>query len=93
VLTEISTVTGANNLISALQIHKRITLIFSIGVPALINSDVVENEFNQQRSTYNGANTNPNALQYRRSLNSIIIGQSVISKKENAGLLAQKSSC
>jgi hypothetical protein len=31
--------------------------------PALINSDVVENEFNQQRSTYNGANTNPNALQ------------------------------
>jgi hypothetical protein len=31
-LTEISTVTGANNLISALQIHKRITLIFSIGV-------------------------------------------------------------
>jgi hypothetical protein len=69
VLTEISTVTGANNLISALQI-----------------SDVVENEFNQQRSTYNGANTNPNALQYRRSLNSIIIGQSDISKKGNASL-------
>jgi hypothetical protein len=43
VLTEISTVTGANNLISALQIHKRITF-------------------------------------------SIIIGQSVISKKGNAGL-------
>lgn len=54
--------------------------------PSLVNSDVVENEFNQQRSTYNGANTNPNALQYRRTLNSIIIGQSVISKKGNAGL-------
>ena len=54
--------------------------------PAFINSDVIENEFNQQRSTYNGANTNPNALQYRRSLNSIIIGQTAISKKGNAGL-------
>ena len=27
--------------------------------PALVNSDVIENIFNQQRSTYNGANTNP----------------------------------
>lgn len=54
-------------------------------VPALINSDVIENEFNQQRSTYNGANTNPNSVQYRKSLNSIILGQSAISKKANAG--------
>jgi len=53
-------------------------------VPALINSDVIENIFNQQRSTYNGANNNPSALQYRKTINSIIIGQNSISKKANA---------
>jgi len=53
--------------------------------PALVNSDAIENEFNQQRSTYNGANTNPNALQYRRTLNSIILGQNIVSTKSNAG--------
>lgn len=53
--------------------------------PALVNSDVVENTFNQQRATYNGANSNPNALQYRRALNSIILGQNIISTKANAG--------
>ncbi|MES9902010.1 MAG: hypothetical protein ABW168_04915 [Sedimenticola sp.] len=53
--------------------------------PGLVNSDVVENNFNQQRSTYNGANSNPNALQYRRTLNSIILGQNTVSTKANAG--------
>lgn len=53
--------------------------------PGLVNSDIVENIFNQQRSTYNGANSNPNALQYRRSLNSIILGQNLVSAKANAG--------
>jgi hypothetical protein len=53
--------------------------------PALINSDVVENIFNQQRSTYNGANSNPNALQYKRTLNSVILGQNIVSRKANAG--------
>jgi len=53
--------------------------------PGLTNSDVVENTFNQQRSTYNGANTNPSALQYRRSLNSIMLGQNRVSQKGNAG--------
>jgi hypothetical protein len=52
--------------------------------PSLINSDAVENIFCQQRATYNGANTNPTALQYQKNLNSIIIGQSTISKKANA---------
>lgn len=52
--------------------------------PALINSDVVENTFNQVRSTYNGAMTNPNALQYSRTLNNIIIGQQTVSTKGNA---------
>jgi len=54
--------------------------------PGLINSDVIENIFNQQRSTYNGANTNPNALQYRSTINSILVGQNVVSKKSNAGM-------
>lgn len=79
-----SCIIGFIELCSKLLTHENNVNIFL--TPALINSDVVENEFNQQRSTYNGANTNPNALQYRRSLNSIIIGQSVISKKGNAGL-------
>ena len=52
--------------------------------PGLINSDVVENTFNQQRSTYSGANCNPSAPQYRRTLNSILLGQSSISQKGNA---------
>lgn len=52
--------------------------------PALINSDIVENIFCQQRSTYNGANSNPNALQYQKTLNSVILGQSTISKKANS---------
>ncbi|XP_045156281.2 uncharacterized protein LOC123522863 isoform X2 [Mercenaria mercenaria] len=54
-------------------------------IPALINSDAVENHFCQERSTYNGANTNPNALQYRNNLNSIILGQNIVSHKCNTG--------
>ena len=53
--------------------------------PALINSDVIENHFCQHRATYNGANTNPTALQYRRNINAIILGQDIISNKANAG--------
>jgi hypothetical protein len=53
--------------------------------PALINSDIIENTFNQQRSTYHGANANPNAMQYRTALNNIILGQNTISTKSNAG--------
>lgn len=61
--------------------------------PSLINSDVVENHFCEQRATYNGANTNPNALQYRRNLNSIILGQSIISNKANAGKSNSSATC
>lgn len=53
--------------------------------PGLINSDIIKNFFNQQRSTYNGPNTNPNSLQYRKTINSIVIGQSTVSRKSNAG--------
>ncbi|KAL4217005.1 hypothetical protein ACF0H5_023461 [Mactra antiquata] len=56
--------------------------------PGLINSDVIENVFNMQRSTYRGANTNPNAFQYRKTLNSILVGQNVVSRKSNAGTSA-----
>lgn len=34
--------------------------------PGLINSDIIENIFNQQRSTYNGANSNPSVMQYKK---------------------------
>lgn len=53
--------------------------------PGLVNSDVIENIFNQQRSTYHGSNSNPSALQYRRAINSVLMGQNVVSKKSNAG--------
>ncbi|KAL3859221.1 hypothetical protein ACJMK2_009450 [Sinanodonta woodiana] len=48
-----------------------------------INSDV-ENEFCQQRTTYNRPNPYLNALQYRRNLTKIILGQSSLSRKHNA---------
>lgn len=54
--------------------------------PGLVNSDVIENIFNQQRSTYHGSNSNPSALQYRRAINSVLVGQNVVSKKSNAGM-------
>jgi hypothetical protein len=56
----------------------------SFVTPRLINSDVIENIFNQQRSTYNVANSNPNAVQYKQTINSIVLGQTSISKKANA---------
>ena len=51
--------------------------------PGLINSDIVENIFCQQRATYNGGNTNPTAQQYKTTLNSIILGQDSVSSKGN----------
>lgn len=59
--------------------------------PGLINSDVIENIFNQQRSTYNGANSNPSIIQYKKTINNIIIGQNIVSKKANAGQTATAS--
>lgn len=60
-------------------------------IPSMINSDIVENHFCQQRSTFNGANSNPTALQYRSNLNSIIISQNLVSQKANAGKSSIKS--
>jgi hypothetical protein len=49
-----------------------------------VNSDVVENVFSQQRGLHNGANTNPSYLTYSRSINTIVLGETPISKKANA---------
>jgi hypothetical protein len=51
-------------------------------IPALVNSDVIEIIFNQQRSTFNGANNNPSALQNRKTINSIIVSQTAFQKKQ-----------
>ena len=50
-----------------------------------LNSDLVENLFSSQRGVLNGCNTNPTILAYGRNLNSIVIGQNIVSKKRNGG--------
>lgn len=54
-------------------------------VPARINSDVIENIFCQQRGIINGNNTNPTFYQFVKNINSVIIGQSILSKTCNSG--------
>ena len=49
-----------------------------------LNSDVVENIFCSARGICNGANTNPTYYRYRKSINTICIGQPVVSTKSNA---------
>lgn len=51
----------------------------------LMNTDVAENIFCQQRSMCNGGSTHPTLLQYRKSLNTIILCQPTYSPKSNAG--------
>ena len=55
--------------------------------PSRINSDIVENFFCQQRSLFNGSNTNPTALQYGKTVNSILIGvrSTTAAKRSNTG--------
>ena len=52
--------------------------------PMCINSDIVENNFSQQRGMHHGAGTNPNYKQYCYATNSIILAQNTISRKSNA---------
>ncbi|KAK3108741.1 hypothetical protein FSP39_014554 [Pinctada imbricata] len=54
-------------------------------IPSRLNSDVVENLFCQQRTLHNGANSNPTYLGYCRTINSVVLGQSSISRKSNTG--------
>jgi hypothetical protein len=53
-------------------------------VPSRLNSDVLENEFSQQRGLHNGADTNPNYATYQKTVNNIILGQATVSKNSNA---------
>jgi hypothetical protein len=53
-------------------------------VPSRLNSDIIENIFCQQRSIYHGPTTNPTYNSYRTGTNSVILGQTVVSKKCNA---------
>lgn len=53
-------------------------------VPSRLNSDIIENIFCQQRSIYHGPTTNSTYNSYRTGTNSVILGQTVVSKKCNA---------
>lgn len=54
-------------------------------VPARLNSDIIENIFCQQRSLYHGPTTHPTYNSYRTGINSVVLGQSLVSRKSNAG--------
>ena len=48
--------------------------------PEFFNSDAIENVFCQQRTMYNGPNTNPTYGDYCTNTNSIILSQSLVCK-------------
>ena len=52
--------------------------------PAIVNQDIVENHFSQLRGA-NGQNENPTYQLTQGTQNSVIFGQSTISKKSNTG--------
>ena len=52
--------------------------------PAIVNQDVVENHFSQLRGA-NGQNDNPTYQTVQGTQNSVILGQTTISKKCNTG--------
>lgn len=58
--------------------------------PSRFNNDIVENLFCQQKGVYNGNNSNPNYINYCKSVNSVLLGQSLKSRarKSNAGIEA-----
>ena len=56
----------------------------SVIKPAIVNQDCVENHFCQVRAC-NGQNNNPTYQQQESTQNSIRFGQTVISRKSNAG--------
>ncbi|KAK3089320.1 hypothetical protein FSP39_002711 [Pinctada imbricata] len=60
--------------------------------PSRFNNDVAENIFCQQKGLYNGNNGNPTYFNYSKSVNNIILGQSLKSRgrKSNAGLDSAK---
>lgn len=56
--------------------------------PSRFNSDIIENNFCQVRGLHNGNTTNPAYASYQCTMNSVILGQSSISRgrKSNAGI-------
>ena len=56
----------------------------SVIKPAIMNQDLVENHFSQLRAA-NGQNENPTYLLTQATQNSIIFGQTTISRKGNTG--------
>ena len=54
-------------------------------IAANLNSDVIENMFSSQRGRCNGSNTNPTALAYSKSINTILMtSERQRSRKRNA---------
>ena len=53
--------------------------------PCDINSDVIENFFCSQRGIMGGSKSNPSVHNYMHNINSIVIGQPILSTKSNAG--------
>ena len=56
----------------------------SVIKPAIINQDLVENHFSQLRAA-NGQNENPTYLLTQSTRNSVIFGQTTVSRKGNTG--------
>ena len=56
----------------------------SVIKPAIINQDLVENHFSQLRAA-NGQNENPTYLLTQSTQNSVIFGQTTVSRKGNTG--------
>ena len=72
-----------------LQLCQNISDLKSSLIPNIINSDIIENLFCQQRGICHGLNSNPTLLQYGPGINSIILGQCTVSKKSNSGSKAK----
>ena len=64
-------------------------------IPALVNNDIVENVFCQQRGICNGANTNPTYKLYKSGMSTVLLGQSLKSRgrKSNAGMMTAEPFC
>ena len=62
----------------------------SVIKPAIVNQDLVENRFSQLRGA-NGQNENPTYQLTQAAQNSVIFGQSIVSKKSNTGGMKSNS--
>lgn len=60
--------------------------------PSRFNNDIAENIFCQEKGMFNGSNSNPTYANYCKTVNSVVLGQSLKSRarKSNAGLESAK---